>query len=798
MGSGLDTGARLALCALALLAGTAVQLLQPTLWPWLAYGGLGAAALPLVWWGRRRLLPMLLALLALAFAATGWRAQARLDERLPAALEGRDLQLTGVVASLPRADAQSTRFEFDVESAGWSPAGDPAGAPAPPPAVPPKVSLGWYHGEDATVPSLRAGQRWQLTVRLKRPHGPRNPGGFDVEMWMFERGLGAGGYVREGRARLLGEAGSYPVQRLRQRLSDAIAAQVPDPRAAGVLAALVVGDQGAIVRSDWDIFRRTGIAHLVSISGLHVTMFAWLAAGLVGLAWRRSERLMLWRPTALAARWGGLALATAYAVLAGWGVPAQRTLLMLAAVVLLHSVGRRWPLPLVLLAAALAVTVFDPWALLQPGFWLSFGAVALLIASAPPPPAEGLGRWMRLRAALRGGLHTQAVASVGLAPLTLLLFQQLSLVGFVANLVAIPLVTLAITPLALAGALAGAWTAPLWTLAAALVQALVALLAWLSAWPWAVWTAAAAPPWAAAAGLLGGALLVAPLPWRLRALGLPLALPLLFPAPPVPAPGRFEIVAVDVGQGTAVLVRTRGHLLVYDSGPSYGPESDAGARVLLPLLRVRGERRIDLLMLSHRDNDHVGGAASLIEALPVRALSTSLDPQHPLRAAGVPHQGCLAGMAWQWDGVSFEILHPLEPAESRPQARPNTLSCVLRVRDADGRSALLTGDIEAAQEAALVRHLGPALKTDLLLVPHHGSKTSSSELFLDTVAPTLAVVQAGYRSRFGHPAPDILARYEARGVPVLRSDRCGAWRWDGEGRGRCERESGRRYWHHRP
>lgn len=798
MGSGLDTSARLALCAMAFLAGTALQLLQPALWPPQAYAGLGAAALALAWWGRRRLLPMGLALLVLAFATTGWRAQARLDERLPAALEGRDLRLTGVVASLPRSDHQSTRFEFDVESAGGASGGNPADAQVPAPAVPLKVSLGWYHSEGATAPSLRAGQRWQLTVRLKRPHGPRNPGGFDLEMWMFERGLGAGGYVREGSARLLGDAAGYPVQRLRQRLSDAIAAQVPDPRAAGMLAALVVGDQGAIVRGDWDIFRRTGIAHLVSISGLHVTMFAWLAAGLVGLAWRRSERLMLWLPTALAARWGGLALATAYAALAGWGVPAQRTLLMLAAVVLLQSLGRRWPLPLVLLAAALVVTAIDPWALLQPGFWLSFGAVALLIASAPPPLAEGLGRWLRLRAALRGGLHTQAVASVGLAPLTLLLFQQLSLVGFAANLVAIPLVTLAITPLALAGALAGAWTAPLWTLAAALVQALVALLGWMAAWPWAVWTAAAAPPWAAAAGLLGGTLLVAPLPWRLRGLGLPLLLPLLFPAPTPPAPGRFEIVAADVGQGTAVLVRTHRHLLVYDSGPSYGPETDAGERLLLPLLRVRGERRIDLLMLSHRDSDHVGGAASLIAALPVHALSSSLDPQHPLRAAGIPHQGCLAGLGWQWDGVTFEILHPLEPAESRPQARPNTLSCVLRVRDADGRSALLTGDIEAAQEAALVRHDAAALKAELLLVPHHGSKTSSSELFLDTVAPSLALVQAGYRSRFGHPAPEILARYEARGVVVLRSDRCGAWHWDGEGQGRCEREIRRRYWHHRP
>ena len=402
------------------------------------------------------------------------------------------------------------------------------------------------------------------------------------------------------------------------------------------------------------------------------------------------------------------------------------------------------------------VTLLDPWALLQPGFWLSFVAVGLLMVSEPvsgPPLAAGGGRARPLLQALRRGLCTQAVASVGLAPLSLVCFQQVSLSGFVANLLAIALVTLAIVPLALLGIL----IPPLWAVASALVQALVAVLELLARGPLGLWTAAAAPGWGMAVGLLGGALLVMPLPWRLRALGLPLLLPLLAPPLQRPAVGEFEMIAADVGQGTAVLVRTRTHLLLYDSGPRYSLQADAAQRVLLPLLRARGDTGIDLLMLSHSDIDHVGGAASLLARLPVASMASSLPESHPLLAGGVPHRRCAAGQAWDWDGVRFELLHPM-PGDYLPSARPNALSCVLREQGSGGRSLLLTGDIESAQEAALVARLGPALRSQVLLVPHHGSKTSSSEAFIGAVAPGTAVVQAAYRSRFGHPAAEVLAR----------------------------------------
>jgi competence protein ComEC len=494
----------------------------------------------------------------------------------------------------------------------------------------------------------------------------------------------------------------------------------------------------------------------------------------------------------MAARWGGVALATAYALLAGWGVPAQRTVLMLAWAVGLRQAGLRWPPVLVCLVSGALVAAVDPWALLQPGFWLSFVAVGLLIASDTPRvlPAEAVAeRWRtRARRVLGGALRQQLVATLALAPLTLLLFQQVSLVGLVANLVAVPWITLLTTPLALAGLV---WS-PLWQLAGWTVQPLLQILSLLAQVPWATWEAPATSAWAAALGLVGGACLVLPLPWRARLLGLPLLLPLLAPAVQRPQPGAFELLAADVGQGSAVLVRTASHLLLHDAGPRYAPDSDAGQRVLLPLLRSRGERRIDALVLSHRDADHVGGAAALLAQLPVGELRSSLEAGHPL-LSGRLNLPCVAGQRWDWDGVRFEFLHPLT-ATPPPGTKPNALSCVLRIRAADGQSALLTGDIEAPQEQALVEQIGAALRSDILLVPHHGSRTSSTAAFLKAVAPRVAVIQVGYRSRFGHPHPAVLSRYGESGIAVQRTDQCGAWVWR-DGGAWCTRTVRRRYWH---
>lgn len=822
-----------------LLAGVATQVQQAVLWAphvYLSAAIAGGTILLIgLWPARVRRLPprrelqasnlvaaflMALFAMALGFGLTGWRAGERLAEKLAPELVGQDLVLTGRVVSLPQLRQSGSAFLFAVESASLG-----GHALAVPSQVPGLISLSWYdepaamdddeprtHAE-ALGASVQAGQHWRLTARLKYAHGLVNPHGFDAELWWFEQGVRAVGTVRAKRAapQLLGEGTGSPVPRWRQALRDELLAQVPDARAAGVLAALSLGDQGAINRDDWAVFRRTGVAHLVSISGLHITMFAWLARGLIGRLWRRSERLMLWRPAPHASRLGGVLLAWAYAVFAGWGVPAQRTVIMLGVSAGLQISGVRWPWPTVLGAAAVTVLLFDPWACLQPGFWLSFMAVGLLMASTPADaqqldqavaPRTLLGR---LKTAARAGLRAQVIATLGLAPLTLVFFGQISVVGFVANVVAIPVVSFVITPLAMLG---GLW-APLWDAGAWVVRTLVEFLGWLASWSGAIWSTPAAPLWASALGMLGAAVFVTQRRWPWRLLSAVLVLPLLFPPTVRPPPGRFELVAADVGQGTAVLVRTATHLLVYDAGPQYGLHGEggeAGSKVLLPLLHARGERRIDVLMLSHRDTDHVGGAGALLREMPPHEMLSSLEPGHRLlaaaRQAGAQTRRCAAGQSWTWDGVRFDVLQPAPATpqmlaeQSAGRVKPNAVSCVLRVSSGQD-SALLTGDIEREQELALVSQLGVALRSGLLVVPHHGSKTSSTDAFLDAVQPRVAVVQAGYRNRYGHPAEPVLARYRQRQIELVGNTACGAYTWvsgEPEANARCERRDRPQYW----
>lgn len=785
------------------IAGAALQLQQAQLWAVAVYGlavGAGLLLLVLALALRSELSalsrPALLFAAALALCAglTGWRAAARLQDGLDPALEGRDLAVTGIVAAMPHRHEAGLRFRFDATSARLD------GREV---RVPRHLLLGWYGGVKPAADGvmalqrlpadLRPGERWQWNVRLKAPHGHANPHGFDFELWLWEQGLQATGYVRAGvrdpPPQRLARTGSHPVEQARHAVRAAIFARVADARLAGIVAALVVGDQGAIARADWDVFRATGVAHLMSISGLHVTMFAWAAAAMLGVLWRRSGRLCLAMPAQHAAIVGGIACAAGYALFSGWGVPAQRTVLMLATAGLLRLGARDWPWPLVWLLACTVVTVVDPWALTQPGFWLSFVAVGVLFASGPAHAPAPAGAARRLVSGLRKLLREQWVVTLALTPLSLLLFGQVSVIGLVANLLAIPWVTLVVTPLGLAGVL----LPPLWTLAAAAVALLGEVLRACAALPFATWSAPAAPPWAGAAGVLGGVLLAMRLPWSLRALGVPLLVPVLLWQAPRPPPGEFEVLAADVGQGNAVLVRTAGHTLVYDTGPGYSRGSDAGQRVLVPLLRAGGDR-VDLLVLSHRDSDHTGGAATVLRMQPQARLLSSLEPGHPLNALR-PSERCAAGQSWDWDGVRFEVLHP-GAGETAPSGRTNAISCVLRI--GNGRShVLLAGDIEKAQELRLAA-AGTALRADVLLVPHHGSKTSSSGPFLDAVRPALAVVQAGYRNRFGHPAPEVLARYAARGIVVAATPACGAASWDSRAPGRllCERRRAPRYWQH--
>ncbi len=833
-------------------AGVVVQLQQPGLWPGGWYAALAAlgGALAVVLHGaaakgklRGTGWAVLLCAALLGFGVTGWRAGAFQSTTLNPALEGRDIAVTGMVLAMPQPGEDGLRFRLGIESARLG--GQTV-------KLPPQILLGWYAGFGAREAkslalesadpaelelalqrqpqTLRAGERWQMTVRLKAPHGNSNPYGFDYELWLWEQGVQATGYVRAGPRDAppvkLSSSWAHPVERARQSVREAIYARVENRQLAGVLAALVVGDQNAIERADWTVFRATGVAHLMSISGLHITMFAWLASLLLGSLWRRSARLTprlcLALPASSAGALGGLLLAALYALFSGWGVPAQRTIWMLAAVVLLRQSGKQWPWPQIWLLAMAVVVALDPWALMQAGFWLSFVAVGILFAtdsgagdargtraggqfdldnsgvtierSEGPPRASSApsgGSAARAAASVGAMFREQWVVTLALTPLSLLLFNQVSLVGLLANAVAIPWVTLLVTPLAMLGAL---W-APVWDAAAWAVGLLAAFLQWLASWPLASLSVAAAPLWCAVAGVLGGGLLALRLPWHWRALGLPVLLPVLLWQPVRPPVGQFELLAADIGQGNAVLVRTASHALLYDTGPRFSRESDAGNRVLVPLLRALGEK-VDVLMLSHRDSDHTGGAAAVLAMQPQASLLSSIEDTHELQALRKSTR-CVSGQRWQWDAVTFEVLHPAL-ADYGDVNKSNAMSCVLRVSSA-GQTALLVGDIESPQELRLACGADAAkLKADFLLMPHHGSKTSSSAVFLDAVRPKLALAQAGYRNRFGHPVESVLARYRERGIRLIKSPQCGAATWQSLKPAdiTCQRQEGRRYWHH--
>ena len=723
---------------------------------------------------------------ALGFAWAAALAQLRLADRLDPALEGRDVVVSGVVASLPQSFDRGVRFDFDVDT--------------PQAGVPRSIALAWYsalapEGFSDAVP-VHAGEGWRFTVRLRRPHGSVNPHGFDYEAWLLERGIRATGYVRAPGRRDAGESAErldalvmrmpYLIDRLREAARDKILHALPERPYAGVLIALAIGDQRAIDPGQWQLFARTGVSHLMSISGLHVTMVAGLFAALVSFCWRKSEGLALALPAQKAAALAGFLAAFAYCLISGFAVPAQRTLYMVGVVAAALWLGRATSASRVLAAALLLVLVLDPWAVLSPGFWLSFAAVAVIfhVSTGYTAKPHWLVQWGRV----------QWAVTAGLAPLMLVLFQQVSLVSPLANALAIPLVSFVVTPLALAGAVLP-FDLPL-VLGHAILEALMATLGWLAALPSAMWRQHAPVPWTVPLALLGIAWLLLPRGFPARWLGAVLALPLFTVSPPAPAAGELWITVLDVGQGLSVLARTQKHALLYDAGPAFNAFADSGSRVVLPYLRGEGIARLDALVVSHDDRDHSGGAGSVLEGMPVAALWSSLPEGHALVSAREAGGPCIAGRGWEWDGVAFEFIHPGAGTEG-PGARANNRSCVLRIAAPGGR-VLLTGDIERVAERELLRRAPGLLPAEALLVPHHGSATSSSPEFVKRVAPRYAVFAVGYRNRFGHPREDVLERYRDAGSTLVRTDTAGAVEMrfaPGILRIERQRERARRYWH---
>ncbi len=697
---------------------------------------------------------MVLLFLALGFAWAAWRAELRLADELPTQWQGTDITLGGIVAGLPDRDTRGERFDFDVEKIAT------LGA-----SVPHHIRLSWANPQrdsQLVLHRLNAGERWRFTVRLKRPHGTSNADGFDLEAWLLERNIRASGYVRPHADALRLDARVnqplYWVQRMRDEIRQRIFANLgQDSPAAGLIAALTVGDQNAISGAGWRVYNRTGTSHLVSISGLHVTLFAVLVMWVFNSIWRRIPALSLRVPAIKAALAAGLIAACFYVCLAGFQVPAQRTLYMLMVVTVALWLDRRPRPASTLLVALCVVLLLDPWAVLAAGFWLSFGAVAaiLFVSSGQVRPPGKLRAWVQ----------TQWAVTLALAPALILVFHQVSLISPVANAFAIPVVSWVMVPLALLGIV----YAPVWHAAAWVGDQVQTSLAWLASQPWAVWHLPTPQPVAMGLAVLGIAWLLLPRGIPARYLGAVLCLPLVLPVLDHPAAGEARVEVLDVGQGTAVLIRTARHALLYDTGPAFG-DSDAGERIVLPRLFGLGLEKLDGLILTHDDLDHTGGAPSVLRDIDVDWIATSLPLNRPLFARQHVMR-CQRGQSWRWDEVRFEILNPPEVAYQETR-KDNNMGCVLKVT-ASGQSLLMTADAEAPAEAEMLAAEPGSLQADVLLAGHHGSKTSSTPAFVQAVGAKQVIFTMGYRNRYGHPHWSVVNRFRALGAGLHRTDQAG-------------------------
>ncbi len=677
-----------------------------------------------------RTYPLAFFLFGLCWACVS--AQWALDDRLRPPLDGQTRWLEGRVSGLPQQTDSGVRFELsDSRSRNAR--------------LPARIRLYWHGG-----PPVRSGERWRLAVTLKRPSGLLNFHGVDHEAWLLAQRIGATGSVKDGER--LAPARNAWRDAVRQRLT-AVDAQ---GREAG-LAALVLGDGSGLTADDWRVLQDTGTVHLLVISGQHIGLLAGLIYALVAALARYGcwPRTWPWLPWAC-----GLAFTAAlgYGLLAGFGVPVQRACVMVGLVLLwrlrFRHLGIWWPL----LLAFNGVLILEPLASLQPGFWLSFAAVAVLGLTF----GGRLGRWSAWQAWTR----PQWLIAIGLFPVLLVLGLPISLSAPLANLFAVPWISLVVLPLALLGtallAVPFVGAGLLWLAGGALdglFNALALLAGQLPAWipaevPMGYWLVS----------LVGAVLLLLPKGVPFRLLGWPMLLLAVFP-PREPVPhGQVDVLQLDVGQGLALILRTRHHTLLYDAGPRSGAV-DLGARVVLPSLKRLGVDALDMMLLSHADADHAGGAAAVARGLPIKRVVGGETEGLP---ALLDTQPCISGEQWAWDGVSFELWQWPDAVDGNPK------SCVLHVQ-ANGERLLLTGDIDrAAEQAFLASTL--AVPTDWLQAPHHGSRSSSSWPFLQRLAPKSVLISRGRGNAFGHPHPQVVERYQALGTQVYDSAEQGAVR----------------------
>jgi len=733
---------------------------------------------------------------------TIWRADMILAQKLPVALEGQQITITGTVIGLPQ--HKSDGWQFDFAPTPWKAWQNPG-----------HIRLYWHK---APPIDLRPGQQWRLTVRLKQTHGLLNPGGFDHESWLFQHRVIARGSVKSNATNELISA--TPTQwfnklrygwldNFRYDLAKTLHQLLENSSSVGIIIALAMGERQWITKQQWQIFRKTGTAHLIAISGLHIGLVAWMSFLFFRILWGYiAVKFNLWVPAFYITALMSLITAFSYALLAGFTLPTQRAFIMIAVALICIVLFRRLTTATILALALLFVLIYDPFSVLSIGFWLSFGAVAVIayVLHGRRQPVlshfESKGRdvW-----------KIQWAITLGLAPFLLFYFNYLPLVSPLANLVAIPWMSFAVVPLTFIGS-ASHFLLPdlsmqLLQLAALIVEALMDFFNDLLEFKWQMWQSPQPPLWTLVTSVIGIAILLSPLPITLFTkwlLGLIWLLPLFFPPLSYPKPGEVEITLLDVGQGLATLIRTENYVLLYDTGAKTFSNADMGKIVVVPFLQAHGINRLDKLLISHGDSDHSGGVGAILQQIAVTEILTSapvkiretLSSNANQFAPNIPLRVCQTGQYWQWDQVKFQILHP---SWQNTLEKINNRSCVLKIT-APGGSILLPGDIEKEVEYQLVQHDQMALNADILLVPHHGSATSSSELFIQAVNPKFAFISAGYKNSFRHPKKHIVQRYQQQGVKIWNTVETGAIQLKITDQGiaspRLTREERRRYWHH--
>ncbi len=696
------------------------------------------------------------------------------NDELHADIEGTVVDVTGLVSSLPETYDDHVQFLFDVDTIV-----DSKQQYYKSPGI---VRLNWYKTQVIPTP----GEAWQLKIKLKRPYSFMNPGGFDYETWMLRQGIKATGYVKKSRFnQRLAVSKTHYILRLRYALSQKIK-DVLDKPLLGLVMALSLGDRSQLETNQWQVLTHTGTNHLIAISGLHLGLIAGFIYFLTESCWRRFYFATQLIPAPTIAAIMSFMGAFFYAALAGFSLPTQRALIMIGVFLFSLFSAKRMLTSNVICIAIVLILIMDPLAIIAADFWLSFTAVILIlyITRYRTNQRNLLQRW----------LYLQCLLSLALFPVLIFWFKQIPFYSVLANIIAIPVIGFIIVPLILLAMififLLPSLSVFLYLLTDKINDVLWSYLNYLSKLDYAVVPVIAANHGVLLLAMAGTFILLMPRGLPGRWLGLFCFLPLMFPLLSDLKSGEFKLSLLDVGQGLSTVIKTKEHVLIYDTGARFSERFNIGDAVLIPFLRSEGIQQLSTLMVSHGDNDHIGGTNALLNNIKIGRVLSSVPEKFPF----TPTSMCYAGQTWVWDSVEFEVLHP----QLGSSFTGNNASCVLKVSSQYG-SVLLTGDIEKQAEASLVQNMREKIKADIILVPHHGSKTSSGDDFIRSVAAEVGFISAGYRNRFGFPKQDIMSRYESHGVKTFVSYKSGELSAKFAETGLIieqYRSKTRRFWHH--